>query len=176
MFRPKTVSHEEGFTLMEIVVVIGIVAILTSIAIPLFLNQRKVAMSAAVQQEVSNAASFISQNKANLGGYKDYVNGIPGFAASNDIGLRVYGPASLGNKDAACIEGYNLSENPPKPTVTTGSLVQNYYESRWHVTVSSVLNLPMPQGIKYENGTKIVTDKEKVGEVLMGPCQLGAQP
>lgn len=55
--RPK--FKEDGFTLIEILVVILIIGILASIAIPVFLNQRKVANDAAVISDVKNITTAI---------------------------------------------------------------------------------------------------------------------
>jgi type IV pilus assembly protein PilA len=52
-------SNEEGFTLIEILVVILIIGVLSAIAIPVFLNQRKTANDSAVESDVKNIATIL---------------------------------------------------------------------------------------------------------------------
>lgn len=55
-------KSEDGFTLIEILVVILIIGILAAIAIPVFLNQRKAANEAALRSDMKNLALTIEQH------------------------------------------------------------------------------------------------------------------
>jgi prepilin-type N-terminal cleavage/methylation domain-containing protein len=52
----RKLRSDVGFTLVELLVVIVIIAILSVIAIPMFINQQKRAQDAATRSDVSNMA------------------------------------------------------------------------------------------------------------------------
>lgn len=56
-------KNESGFTLVELLVVILIIGILSSIAVPMFLNQRKEALNAQLKSDMKNVALWMENNK-----------------------------------------------------------------------------------------------------------------
>ncbi|MEY3019299.1 MAG: hypothetical protein RLZZ272_283, partial [Actinomycetota bacterium] len=60
---------EDGFTLVELLVVVVIVAILAGVAIPTFLQQRERAWESAVRAELRSAVVALESYRAESGAY-----------------------------------------------------------------------------------------------------------
>ena len=108
MQKLLTEKDESGFTLVELVVVIGILALLMAIAIPIYLNQRKEAWKDAVREDITKSVVVVERTKSLNGDYQNFAGPPPGASVSPGVSLKVSVlPATSGN--TACVEAYHTA-------------------------------------------------------------------
>lgn len=110
MFKLK--DREDGFTMVELMVVVAIIGILTAIAIPVYNAQRKKAHLASVQQDVNNVAILVEQEKARNGSYSATVptqtnNTGPSVALKSDGVITSIVLLNNRNPQTACVQAYH---------------------------------------------------------------------
>lgn len=112
-------DSEEGFTLIELLVVIIIIGILAAIAIPVFLNQRKKAVSASIKSDLRIAAlseeTYFTDNQS----YLAATGQSPRFSGGNVGNIRVAVTAT-----GFCIRGQNAASD-------TGATLYYWYDSTY---------------------------------------------
>lgn len=108
-------KREDGFTMVELLVVVVIIGLLSAIAIPIYSTHRKKAAIATVKSDINNVAILVEQDKARTGTYPTTIptqsNGTGTNVALNSEGVVL----SLTNLPAtttrlvptACVQGYH---------------------------------------------------------------------
>ncbi len=86
--------QERGFTLMELLVVVGIIGLLAAIAIPQFGTYRERGFRARVQSDARNAATAQEAFFAEANTYSSDCATLPGFTRSDGVTMTCTGDAT----------------------------------------------------------------------------------
>ena len=113
--RKAQEEREGGFTLIELLVVIIIIGILAAIAIPVFLNQRKKAVSASIKSDLRTAATALETYFTDNQSYAAVTGQTPKFSQGNAIKVAV-------TATGYCLQGQNTNSD-------TGNTLFFWYDS-----------------------------------------------
>ena len=113
--RKAQEESEGGFTLIELLVVIIIIGILAAIAIPVFLNQRKKAVSASIKSDLRTAATALETYFTDNQAYNAATGQSPKFSQGNAVKVAV-------TATGYCLQGQNSNSD-------TGTTLFFWYDS-----------------------------------------------
>ncbi|MDQ1437098.1 MAG: type pilus assembly protein PilA [Acidimicrobiaceae bacterium] len=111
--RKRLERDEDGFTLIELMVVVLIIAILLAIAIPTFLGARQRAQDRAAQSDIRNALTaektFYTDNQAytatvgTLTGIESALTYVAGSGTTAAVGVALKPAVTAGDNNGVCI-------------------------------------------------------------------------
>lgn len=103
-------KNESGFTMTEILVVVGILAVLVAIAIPSYLAQRKATYETSLKADLSAVAYAIEDDKSFTGKYPvvtaTTLKSVLDVTIKPESMIQIF-PATAANGNKPCVEGYH---------------------------------------------------------------------
>ena len=112
--RLRTLTHdgEEGFTLVELLVVVLMLVALVGIAVPTFVGQQERAERAAVQSELRSAAIALESFRAQNGEYAVTALTSPAFGFVRSLDVATYFHADDFSAESFCVRAWYDEVSP----------------------------------------------------------------
>lgn len=118
-------NSEEGFTLIELMIVIAIIGILAAIAIPQFAAYRTRSYNSAAESDVRNIATaqeaYYVDNSTYSNAVTDLTGSSYGYMQTRNVVVAV-----TGDKTYYAITGYNTSGNKTYKLTGPGGTITSY--------------------------------------------------
>lgn len=146
--RPRSLARdgEDGFTLVELLVVVLMLVALVGIAVPTFIGQQDRAERAAVQSELRTAAIALESHRARNGAYAEAALASPEFGFVSSLDVAVFYEGAI-TPDTFCVRGWydavdlSLASQPAAPNMQAADA-----NAEWAITEQGMVFVGGPGG------------------------------